>query len=83
MQDEISGGGSTTYLVEFEQCRHAGMLVEVPGPPCDESRAEAVRCAGIRRGMGEAMAWASVGEPYVVSAAPVDGAGETAGAVAE
>jgi hypothetical protein len=73
MQDEGSGTGTTTYLVEFRQERGADLLVDVPGPPCDESRAEAVRRAEARRGTGEAMAWGSVGGPYVVSAAPVDG----------
>ena len=82
MQDNSSGGGSTTYLVEFERVQGTGLLVDVPGPPSDESRAEAVRCAEVRRGMGEAMAWASVGEPYVANAGPVDVTGETAGAVA-
>jgi hypothetical protein len=82
MHDNSSRGGSTTYLVTFREERAADLAVDVPGPPCQESRAEAVRCAEARRGMGEALAWASVGAPFVAAAVPLPPRG-TAPAVTE
>ncbi len=46
MQDNSNGAvESTVYVVTFERIEYADMLVDVPGPPSDESRVEAVRCA--------------------------------------
>lgn len=71
MPDNPSGGGMVTYLVTFHEHRAADMVVTVPGPVGPEARDEAVRLAEIRRGMGEALAWASVGEPCVAAAGAV------------
>lgn len=82
MQDEISGGGSTTYVVTVHREQAGDVTVVVDGPPDALGRTEARNEALRRVGGGEAVAWGAVGDPWTTNVAPVGTSGETAGAVA-
>lgn len=72
MHDNVSSGRTTTYIVGVRREQVSEVLVEVDGPASPEAKARAEQAARERIGAGEALAWASVGEPFVFDAQAVD-----------